>query len=88
MLSILQKCQKGEWILLNSDAIEFEISRHPDSWKKEKLRYILSVTTRILSSSEAIESRASTLMGVGFKFLEEGEAKIYTIRYYPYPFLQ
>jgi predicted nucleic acid-binding protein len=70
MLSILQKCQKGEWILLNSDAIEFEISRHPDSWKKEKLRYILSVTTRILPSSEAIESRASTLMGVGFKFYD------------------
>jgi|GEM_PF-6676177 hypothetical protein len=56
-----------KWVLLNSDAIEFEISRNPDPFKKEQLESILSVATRRLPSSEAIKLRATALMELGFK---------------------
>jgi predicted nucleic acid-binding protein len=70
MISILQKCREEKWILLNSDAIEFEINRNPDSFKKEQLESILSVATHLLLSSETIELRATALMELGFKFYD------------------
>jgi predicted nucleic acid-binding protein len=70
MISILQKCREENGVLLNSDAIEFELSRNPDPFKKEQLASILSVATRLLPSSEAIELRASALMELGFKFYD------------------
>ena len=70
MISLLQKCREEKWVLLNSDAIEFEISRNPDPFKKEQLESILSVATRRLPSSEAIELRATALMEMGFKFYD------------------
>ncbi len=70
IISILQKCQEGEWVLLNSDALEFEISKNPDSFKKEQLESILSVAASQLSSSKAIELRAEELMQLGFKFYD------------------
>ena len=85
MTCILKKCQEEDWILLNSDAIEFEISRNPDPMKKEQLQCILSVSTRFLCSQEVIESRAKTIMKQGFKFYdalhlafaEAGEASVF-----------
>ena len=70
MISLLQKCREEKWVLLNSDAIEFEISRNPDPFKKEQLESILSVATRRLPSSEAIELRTAALMELGFKFYD------------------
>ncbi|MDY7023061.1 MAG: PIN domain-containing protein [Cyanobacteriota bacterium] len=70
MISLLQKCRQEKWVLLNSDAIKFEISRNPDPFKKEQLESILSVATCVIPSSEAIELRASALMELGFKFYD------------------
>jgi predicted nucleic acid-binding protein len=70
MISILQKCRDEKWVLLNSDAIEFEIHRNPDSFKKEQLESILSVAAHLLLSSETIEVRATALMELGFKFYD------------------
>ena len=70
IISILQKCQEGEWVLLNSEAIQFEMSQHPDPFKKEQLESILSVAAREISSSEAIELRAEELKELGFKFYD------------------
>jgi predicted nucleic acid-binding protein len=70
VISILQKCQEGEWVLLNSDAIEFEISRNPDPLKKEQLESILSVAAYQIPSSEAIELRAEELRALGFKLYD------------------
>ncbi|MFN9736314.1 MAG: hypothetical protein ACK544_21045 [Microcystis sp.] len=66
-----------KWVLLNSDAIEFEISRNPDPFKKEQLESILSVATRRLPSSEAIELRATALMELGFKFYDALQGGMY-----------
>jgi predicted nucleic acid-binding protein len=70
IISLLQKCRDEQWILLNSDAIEFEISKNPDPFKKEQLEAILSVATVKVSSSEAIELRAQALIELGFKFYD------------------
>jgi hypothetical protein len=65
MISLLQKCREEKWVLVNSDAIEFEISRNPDLCKREQLQSILSVATRLLPSSEAIKLRAAALIESG-----------------------
>lgn len=70
MLSILQKCEDREWLLLSSDAIRFEIARNTDSSKQEQLEDILSVAQTHLSSTPEIEAHAQELMQLGFKLYD------------------
>ena len=65
---IIQNCENGNWILINSDIIEFEVSQHPDSLKQEQVNSILSVATLFIESSQEIELRAEELMKLSFKF--------------------
>jgi predicted nucleic acid-binding protein len=82
---IIQNCEDGKWILMNSDVIEFEVSQHPDSSKQEQVNSILSVASIYIQSSENIELRAEELMKLNFKFqdalhlafAEVGEADIF-----------
>ncbi len=82
---IIQNCEDGKWILMNSDVIEFEVSQHPDSSKQEQVNSILSVASIYIRSSEDIELRAEELMKLNFKFqdalhlafAEAGDADIF-----------
>lgn len=82
---IIQNCEDGKWILMNSDVIEFEVSQHPDSSKQEQVNSILSVASIYIQSSENIELRAEELMKLNFKFqdalhlafAEAGDADIF-----------
>lgn len=82
---IIQNCEDGKWILMNSDVIEFEVSQHPDSSKQEQVNSILTVATIYIQSSEEIELRAEELMKLNFKFqdalhlafAEAGDADIF-----------
>ncbi|MGI2905640.1 PIN domain-containing protein [Tolypothrix sp. VBCCA 56010] len=82
---IIQTCENGKWILINSDVIEFEVSQHPDSSKKEQVNSILSVANIYIQSSEEIELRAEELMRLSFQFqdalhlafAEAGDADIF-----------
>jgi predicted nucleic acid-binding protein len=65
---IIQNCEDGKWILMNSDVIEFEVSQHSDSSKQQHVRSILSVASIYIRSSEDIELRAEELMKLNFKF--------------------
>ncbi len=65
---IIQNCEDGKWILMNSDIIEFEVSQHSDSSKQEQVRSILSVANIYIQSTENIELRAEELMKLNFKF--------------------
>lgn len=67
MIFILEQCQQQKWTLVNSDSIEFEISRNSDSFKKEQLKTILSIATRYLDTNDRIETLASHLIEQGFK---------------------
>ena len=82
---IIQNCEDGKWILMNSDVIEFEVSQHPDASKQEQVKSILIVASIYIQSSEDIELRAEDLMKLNFKFqdalhlafAEAGDADIF-----------
>ncbi|MEH2457028.1 PIN domain-containing protein [Nostoc sp.] len=82
---IIQNCEDGKWILMNSDIIEFEVSQHSNSFKQEKVNSILNVANIYIQSTENIDLRAEELIKLSFKFhdalhlafAEAGEADIF-----------
>jgi predicted nucleic acid-binding protein len=65
---IIQNCEDGKWILMNSDIIEFEVSLHSDSFKQQQVKSILNVANIYIQSTENIDLRAEELMKLSFKF--------------------
>lgn len=65
---IVQKCEEGKWVLMNSDIIEFEVSQHSDSFKQAKVKSILNVSNIYVQLTEEIDLRAEELMKLSFKF--------------------
>ena len=68
--SILENCQQKKWTLVNSDAIQFEITKNSDIFKKEQLEAILSIATEYLNTNQTIELLASDLVKLGFKLYD------------------
>ena len=44
VLSIISRCENGEWALLSSGAIDFEISQIPDIEAQEKINTLLFIS--------------------------------------------
>ncbi len=65
---IIQNCENSNWILVNSDIIEFEVSCHSDTFKQELVYSTLAKATVYLQTTQEIESRAEALMQLSFKF--------------------
>ena len=65
---IIQNCENGKWILMNSDIIEFEVSQHSDSFKQEQVKSILNLANIYIQSTANIDVRAEKLMELSFKF--------------------
>ena len=65
---IIQNCENGKWILMNSDIIEFEVSQHSDSFKQEQVKSILKLANIYIQSTANIDVRAEKLMELSFKF--------------------
>lgn len=65
---IIQNCEDGKWILMNSDIIKFEVNKHSDLFKQERVQSILTVANIYIKSSENIELRAEKLMKLNMKF--------------------
>jgi predicted nucleic acid-binding protein len=70
MLSILEQCEQKKWTLVNSDALQFELAKNSDPFKKEQLEAILSIATNYLHTNDTIESLASDLVKLGFKLYD------------------
>lgn len=70
MLSILEQCEQKKWTLVNSDALQFELGKNSDLFKKEQLEAILSIATNYLQTNDIIESLASDLVKLGFKLYD------------------
>jgi len=58
VLSIVSHCEKGEWTLLTSGIIDFELSRLTDVEKLERIRTLLSSASERVVLTEAAENRA------------------------------
>ncbi len=65
---IIQHCEDGEWILINSDIIAFEVSQHSDSFKQEQVNFILKAAKIYIESTADIELKAEQLMKLSFKY--------------------
>ncbi|MGB5631363.1 MAG: hypothetical protein WBM44_03025 [Waterburya sp.] len=65
---IIQNCEDGKWILMNSDIIEFEVSQHSDSFKQEQVKSILNLAKIYIKLTEDIDLRAEELMKLSFKY--------------------
>ncbi|MBD2435126.1 MULTISPECIES: PIN domain-containing protein [Fischerella] len=65
---IIQNCEDGKWLLMNSDIIEFEVSLHSDSFKQQQVKSILNLANIYIQSTENIDLRAEELMKLSFKF--------------------
>ena len=58
VLSIVSQCESGEWILLSSGAIDYEIEQIPDSETKEKIHALYSSATEHHNVTQELASRA------------------------------
>ena len=85
VLLILARCQSGEWQLLSSEIVDWEISRIPDEERREKVSFLASLAVTEVSVTEKIECRAKELGQLGFKAYdalhlacaEEGKAQVF-----------
>jgi predicted nucleic acid-binding protein len=67
VLSIYRHCRKGLWLLIQSDALDAEISRTPDSRRKAQVSLALSIAQIQVPLDPSIRQRALDLTQLGFK---------------------
>lgn len=70
ILSIVRRCQNGEWSLINSDAIEFELEKMLNPEKAEQVASLVAIAQTKIISNQAIEKRAEVLISLGFKLYD------------------
>lgn len=70
ILSILNRCESGQWELISSDIIVEEINQTPNWDKQKKLKRILEIATLQIPFQQNIEARARILTGIGFKVFD------------------
>ena len=67
VLSILTHCEQGDWTLLSSGVIDFELSRIVDVDRLERVNSIYSVANKHAPLTSEIELRAAVLQQTGLK---------------------
>ena len=70
ILSIIKFVEKGQWTLVNSDGILYEINKIPDSERKKKVEIIVSRANEHVRLEEKILERAKRLQKLGIKSLD------------------
>lgn len=70
IIIILDRCQSGEWELIGSEVLDFEISWIPDEDRRRKVSF-LNTLCRVKSSlTEKVKERARELAGLGIRPLD------------------
>ncbi len=67
VLSILSQSKIKKWLLLNSEIIDIEISKIPDSDKKQRVGILSSLLKPLILIDENVERRAIALEDLGFE---------------------
>jgi predicted nucleic acid-binding protein len=70
VLLILERCQAGEWQLLGSEAVDYEISRIPDEERRYRVFLLASVARARQKVNRPVQVRAQELERLGFKALD------------------
>ena len=59
ILTIISHCQRGEWILVSSGIIEFELSNMHDTWRLEHVQTLLDASNKRIKLTPLAEERAA-----------------------------
>ena len=70
VLSIIARGKAGEYVLVGSEAVEFELFRMPDVDKLKKIRSLYSVTSETLLYTEKTRKRALSLQQQGIRAMD------------------
>ena len=70
ILAILSHCQKGEWLLVASDMIEYELSRHANNVKLQKVYAIYSIAGERISVTPETKTLSKKYQDSGIKLLD------------------
>lgn len=70
VLLILERCQSEAWQLLGSDAVDYEVSRIPDTERQRKVIHLASVAKAKQPITDSVEARAKELERLGFMALD------------------
>jgi len=67
ILTILKYIEKKQWLMINSDAILYEVNKIPDPERKTKVQFTLSNTNDYVQINEQILRRAKQIQQLGVK---------------------
>jgi predicted nucleic acid-binding protein len=70
VLSILNHCQIGEWQLIGSEALDYEISKIPDADRKHKVLILAGLLQSTVLLDEKVVHQANLLQAVGLAALD------------------
>ena len=67
VLITLSRCQSGEWDLIGSEVVDFEISKIPNDDRRQKVSVLAALAKFKVTVGEAIKERAGELQSLGVK---------------------
>ena len=70
ILLILGRCQRGEWQLVGSEAIDLEINQTQDAERKSQLRAFADLATLQVTVDEAIKVRSALFVQKGLRIFD------------------
>ncbi len=70
VMAILSKVSTGEWVLISSEFLDFEIGKIPDPERRNNVRYLSTMAQIKVSNNESIEARQAILEKMGFQPLD------------------
>jgi len=70
VISILRRCERGEWELIGSDIIRLEITKNRDNVKRLKVLLLYEGITEEIKYNYQIKARAAQLQKHGMKLFD------------------
>lgn len=70
VLSIISRCESGEWNLLSSGAIDFEIAQMPDLEVQEKVNTLYSSASEHMNTTQKTIDRAKEFQAFEIKHFD------------------
>jgi predicted nucleic acid-binding protein len=67
ILSIISHCEKGEWTLISSWVIDYELSRMPDLDRLEQVQTLVAAALEKIRLTKRAEQRAAQFKQLGLK---------------------
>ncbi len=70
VLTILSRCESGQWQLITSNALDVELGQTPDRERLNSVRLVLAIATIKVVISQDLENRSLELQALGFTLFD------------------